>query len=85
MTFASPLVTKTINPTSGEEQVAPLPLLDFGKEFKGALSGIRETQNAVDVRVLPATLEKFTDILMHKPIGLHFTGHGVENSVATLG
>ena len=30
-------------------------------------------------------LEKFTNSLMQKPMGLHFTGHGVENNAATLG
>lgn len=62
-----------------------MPLLDFAKEFKSAVQTILETGNAIDVQVVPATLEQFTNSLMQKPMGLHFTGHGVENNAATLG
>ena len=62
-----------------------MPLLDFAKEFKGAMQGINETGNEINVNIVPATLEKFTNCLMQKPIGLHFTGHGMENNAETLG
>ena len=62
-----------------------LPQLDFAKEFKGATQGIEATGNSINVQIVPATLEKFTNCLMQKPIGLHFTGHGVQNSAETLG
>ena len=60
-------------------------MLDFSKEFRGATQGIEETGNDINVHIVPATLEKFTNCLMQKPIGLHFTGHGVENNAASLG
>ena len=62
-----------------------MDLLDFSKEFEGAKAGIKETQNAIRVEVVPATLERFTNCLTEKPIGLHFTGHGIRNNTAALG
>ena len=85
MAFASPLCLRVTDPLTQQERVDTMPQLDFAKEFKGAVQGIEATGNAINVQIVPATLEKFTNCLMQKPIGLHFTGHGVENNAAMLG
>ena len=85
MAFASPLVKKFNDYSTGEERVEMMDLLDFSKEFEGAKAGIKETGNAIKVEVVPATLERFTNCLTEKPIGLHFTGHGIVNSSEEIG
>lgn len=62
-----------------------MDLLDFSKEFEGAKAGIKETGNSIKVQVVPATLERFTNCLTEKPIGLHFTGHGIQNRTEDIG
>lgn len=85
MAFASPLCYRVVDPKTQNERVEILPQLDFAKEFEGATQGIEETGNLINVQIVPATLEKFTNCLMQKPIGLHFTGHGMQNNFATIG
>ena len=62
-----------------------MELLDFAKEFEGAKAGIKATGKEIAVKVVPATLDNFSNCLTEKPIGLHFTGHGIINNAATLG
>lgn len=43
-----------------------------------AINGLHNTKNAVQVKQIRATVEKFINVLNEKPIGLHFSGHGIE-------
>ena len=51
MAFASPLVKKFNDYSTGEERVEMMDLLDFSKEFEGAKAGIKETGNAIKVNL----------------------------------
>lgn len=62
-----------------------MTLLDYNKEFQGAIKGLNQTGNAIQVKRVHATLHKFTLCLTENPVGLHFSGHGIENSVKTVG
>jgi hypothetical protein len=37
------------------------------------------------VKRVQGTLERFQHILTDNPVGLHFSGHGIKNSLNTLG
>jgi hypothetical protein len=46
---------------------------------------MQRTKNAIQVKQIHATLEKFTRVLTDNPVGLHFSGHGIVNSMSTVG
>lgn len=62
-----------------------MDLLDYHKEFQCAVGGLKKTNNAIMVKRVHGTLERFQHILTDNPVGLHFSGHGIENSLQTLG
>jgi hypothetical protein len=38
---------------------------------------LSKTKNAIDVKQIHATLERFQLVLTDNPVGLHFSGHGI--------
>jgi hypothetical protein len=48
LTFASPLVR--IKETNGVKEYIEMDLLDYGKEFQCAISGLKKTGNAIMVK-----------------------------------
>lgn len=63
-----------------------MPLLDFTKEFEGAVKGIQQTKNAIKIAYIQATVEKlFQFCIDENPVGMHFSGHGVSNEKTMQG
>ena len=63
-----------------------MPLLDFTKEFAGAVNGIQETKNTIKICYVHATVDKlFQSCIDQNPMGVHFSGHGVSNEVTMNG
>ena len=77
--YASPLVMRCQG-TSSKDNYKPMPQLEFKREFKEIQNSIRETKRHLKIRSIQATVENLTYILAQKPLALHFSGHGIENT-----
>jgi hypothetical protein len=75
LTFASPLVRKNDNGFLVE-----MELLDYAKEFHCTIGGLKKAGNAVMVKQMHGTLERFRHVLTDNPVGLHFSGHGLKGN-----
>ena len=49
------------------------------------LQSIQEAGTLVRYKKVHATIENFAQVLAQKPVGLHFSGHGIENSKENFG
>lgn len=74
--YASPLVK--FNHRSG--QYEPSPQLQWSKEWEDLKIGFRESKNRVRYMKCLATLSNFEAVLDLKPLALHFTCHGYNES-----
>ena len=85
MIFASPLIRRDINVQTKVDKKFQIDLLDYQKEFEGAIDGLKTSKNEIQVKKICATMDNFTLALTENPIGIHFSGHGVKNNTNELG
>ena len=78
--FASPLLANFSSTTS-----LSLPQLNFNKEFEVIEKSLEESRIQINYQRTVATLDNLPDVLIRNPFVLHFSGHGVKNSVESIG
>ena len=74
--FASPLVVQKSN--SGFKY---FPQLNFTKEFVKIRESIAAAQVQMNITKRQCTTESMQEVLAQKPLGLHFSGHGLLNNL----
>ncbi|CAI2383628.1 unnamed protein product [Moneuplotes crassus] len=77
--FASPLLRKAKN---GYEQVM---LLDYMSEIRDIESNLQNVNYEIKYNKSVATLKNFNSIISERPVVLHFSGHGIINSIQNMG
>ncbi|CDW87037.1 UNKNOWN [Stylonychia lemnae] len=77
--FASPLVIKI-------DQVYEdiLDEISFKDEFMGIQQALQTDQTLIKYRYQLATIQNLRDCLRQEPIGIHFSGHGLQNDKQVL-
>ena len=85
MMFSSPLIRIDRNHITQKDERYQMDLLDFKKEFERAIQGLKLTKNEIQVKKVCATADKFTLSLSESPVGMHFSGHGVQNKPEVIG
>ncbi|CDW72615.1 UNKNOWN [Stylonychia lemnae] len=77
--FASPLV----QPLSSNKYHDQIPPIGFKKEFEGLLEEIDQMKIEFIYHYQQATKNNLISTLSQNPIGLHFSGHGFQNNLAS--
>jgi hypothetical protein len=77
--FASPLVRKV------GQKLENIMKLDYRKEIMGIESALKDVKHEVRYKVDVATISNFRSVIADAPFALHFTGHGVQNNIESLG
>ena len=74
--FASPLMLKT----SDNKYYDVLPPISFAEEFEQIKQSIEQKKIEFNYRYSVATSKNLQAALRDNPIGLHFSGHGFQNT-----
>ena len=82
--FASPLVVK-YRTEAHTEDTRGMPLINFRREYDEMLQSLGETGSLVRYKKVHATIENLAHVLAERPVALHFSGHGIENSRENFG
>lgn len=59
--------------------------IDHETELTGVVEGLKQTNNIIRYKRIPATLENLRITLSLNPLALHFSGHGIENNRENFG
>ncbi|CDW76896.1 UNKNOWN [Stylonychia lemnae] len=79
--FAQPLVLAS---TRFKIKFEMEQIMDFNKEFNEIKSTLSKTNREIKAKFRQCTLINFAAILSQKPISLHFSGYGVDNSYSSF-
>ena len=77
--FASPLVLQSSN------NFKLMPLLNFSKEYDAVITAIDDANYRMTIQKRQCTRKKLLEILQKKPLGMHFSGHGLLNKPDEIG
>jgi len=66
--------------TSDQKYYDVLPPISFSEEFEQIKEFIEEKQIAFNFRYSVATSKNLQTALRENPVGLHFSGHGFQNT-----
>ena len=77
--FASPLVRKV------NTNIENVMQLDYKNEISGIEKALKKVNHEIKYKVDVATLNNFRSVITDAPFALHFTGHGVQNNIESLG
>lgn len=78
--FASPLV---LNTSGDKYYYEGIPEIKFKEEFEAIINKMQGTNKEFSFRYLMATFKNFREMLSAGPIGLHFSGHGLQNKISS--
>lgn len=59
--------------------------IDHEKELSGVVEGLKQTNNQIRYKRIPANIENLRITLSCNPVALHFSGHGIENNSSNFG
>ena len=59
--------------------------IDFDREFKEIQNSLEETRTKMNYYKILASIDNLTSVLLRNPKVLHFSGHGVKNTVKDIG
>ena len=73
--FACPLVMSF--QTLGRTELKHVPQLNYEKEFSIIRDKMAESRHAIRYFKRQCTVESLQEVLSLKPLGMHFSGHGI--------
>ena len=82
--FSSPLILRYKDGESDIKTKTLMPI-DHETELVGVVEGLKQTNNLIRYKRIPATLENLRITLSLNPLALHFSGHGIENNKENFG
>lgn len=59
--------------------------LNHRKEFQIIKQKLTESKTSISIMSQQCTDDKLTEVLRQRPLGLHFSGHGLENTFSNVG
>ena len=83
--FACPLVLSCGGNSASEEKFKIVPLLNYEKEYMKIKERLENAKCQIIITKRQCTIESFRQILTRKPLGIHFSGHGIKNTYETVG
>lgn len=81
--FACPLVLSCGQ--VDHEKYKLIPKLNYEKEYSKIKQRLEVSQCEITICKRQCTTESFRQVLSRRPLGIHFSGHGVLNSYDTVG
>lgn len=78
--FASPLVRKVNN-----NSLSHVMQLDYKREIEDIVKILKCTSHEIIYKIDVATISNFRSVIADAPFALHFTGHGIQSNVESLG
>ena len=81
--FACPLVLSCGKVE--QEKYKLIPKLDYEKEYSKIKQRLEMSQCQIAITKRQCTTQSFRQVLMCKPLGIHFSGHGILNTYETVG
>lgn len=78
--FACPLVMSYEMPDATQTKYKLVPVIDHEREFSKIQAQFTKSGARVNIKKRQCTIEHLKSILQDKPLGIHFSGHGILNT-----
>jgi len=62
-----------------------IPQLNHRKEFQIIKQKLAESKAMISITSQQCTIESLQEVLRQKPLGIHFSGHGIQNTFENVG
>lgn len=76
--FACPLVMSYSQTGNNNMELKNIPQLNYAREFNIIHDKMKESKLAIKYIKRQCTVDSIQEVLSKKPLGMHFSGHGIK-------